>query len=100
MPPNIYDMEWNALVRSGRIRERFEQLQSEVAELTREKNALLQELRILRSVHPVPQVQAQPSVPPPRTVPTTPVLTPIEEPAKSNDDLDATVQRFSLLELD
>ncbi len=104
-PPNIYDIEWYALATTGKLREKFNELRALVDKLNSEKDEALREvgrlnvaLRLrdigyrgnIANLQPAPIPQVTPA----------PIVPVKVEPEQKTIDLDDSVQRFSLLELD
>jgi hypothetical protein len=102
--PSVQDLEWQVILKSGRVRQEFDRLRQLLTQAQQERDAALAELTRLRSEARVaaptaPQARAPRQASTPRVQEAQPVVGAIEEkPTETASD--DTAMRFSLLELD
>lgn len=115
-PKDIYDLEFDTLVRSGKLREWFGTIYGKIERATSEaqiakrgleivlseKNAALKEIERLQAALRLRDIgyKGPIATSPPVISEPPPVIASKVEPPKTDSDLDDTATRFSLLELD
>jgi hypothetical protein len=103
MPVNVYDMEWEVILRSGRIRQYFTEMRQEIRRLT-DENARLRQQSSSPQPRQVTPVSQRPPLTPFREATERfsgqPLIEEERSEKKPEEDLDSSAERFKLLELE